>query len=116
MFEREISRGLFEKLVRRSSRGEEVNPGGVVAVATAIAFARGFLLCFMSIGVLTALALLLARNPGLSAHDYSLTLLVLEALGTGILFSVFVRRSGRRLLALAGGVAWALLVMNISHG
>jgi hypothetical protein len=57
----------------------------------------------------------LAGNPALSMRDYSLTLLILEALGAGVIFSVFVRKSGGRLLGFAGGIAWAFLVMNLSH-
>jgi mannose/fructose/N-acetylgalactosamine-specific phosphotransferase system component IIC len=115
MLEREINRKLFNRLVHRLNEGAEVNPERVVSLAVIIAFVRGFLVCLLAIGVLAAVAHLLAENPALSVRDYSLTLLILEALGTGVLFSVFIRRSGGRLLAFGGGIAWAFLIMNLSH-
>jgi mannose/fructose/N-acetylgalactosamine-specific phosphotransferase system component IIC len=113
MLEREIGRKLYSRSVRRLSDGQEINPERLVSLAVTIAFARGFLLCLLAIGVLTAVAHLLAENPALSMRDYSLTLLILEALGAGVLFSVFVRKSGGRLLGFAGGIAWAFLIMNL---
>jgi hypothetical protein len=113
MLEREIGRKLYSRSVRRLSDGQEINPERLVSLAVMIAFARGFLLCLLAIGVLAAVAHLLAENPALSMRDYSLTLLILEALGAGVLFSVFVRKSGGRLLGFAGGIAWAFLIMNL---
>jgi mannose/fructose/N-acetylgalactosamine-specific phosphotransferase system component IIC len=115
MLEREISRRLYNRHVRRLSDRQEISPERVVSLAVMVAFARGFLLCLGAIGMLAAVAHLLAENSALSMRDYSLTLLILEALGAGVLFSVFVRKSGGRLLGFAGGIAWAFLIMNLSH-
>jgi len=115
LIEREISRKLFRGFIRRASAGEKAFPERVVAAAVAIAFARGFILCLLALVALALIARLLARNPAFSARDYGLTLLIIEALGAGVLFSVFVRRSRTRVLAFAGGLVWAFLVMNLSQ-
>ncbi|MCX5800540.1 MAG: PTS sugar transporter subunit IIC [Candidatus Eisenbacteria bacterium] len=113
LLEREIGRRLFKRFVKNVNDGRDARPEKAVSLAVAIGFARGFLLCLLAMGALTPLALLLAENPGLSARDYSLTLLVLEALGVGVLFSVFVGRSRARLLTFGGGAAWAFLIMSV---
>jgi len=115
LMEREMSMKLFRGFLHRASAGEKASPERVVAVAVVMAFVRGFLLCLVALVVLALIAALLARNPVFVARDYGLTILILEGLGAGVLFSVFVRRSKMRVLAFAGGVVWAFLVMNLSH-
>jgi len=116
ILEREINAKLFKNIVRRVGDGQEVYPERTVLIALMIGFARGFIACLVAMGVLALVASVLARNPALFERDYSLTLLVLEALGVGVLFSVFVGRSRGRLLGFAGGMAWALVIINLFHG
>ena len=115
MLEREISGWLFRRLVHRVSSGQVGCPERTVPLAVIFAFARGFLLCLLAIGVLALAVSSLTDDSTLSIRDYSLTLLILEAVGAGVLFSVFVGKSRGRVLAFAGGIAGTFLVVSLFH-
>jgi len=113
ILERSVCRRLFRDVMRRISLGEAVRLEKTILVAIAIGFARGFFLCLAAIGILRVFVSLVQGHESLFNRDYSIVILALEALGVGVLISVFVGRSRGRLLGLVGCMLWALVLTNL---
>ncbi|MFH0777073.1 MAG: PTS sugar transporter subunit IIC [Candidatus Eisenbacteria bacterium] len=114
MLEREGNRRLFRAMLSRFEKGENVDPAGLSAAGLTLAFVRGALLCLGASLALSLVAGALLKSTFLSERDYSRVLMVIEAMGAGVLFSVFVRRAKGRALSLVVGAVLAVLAGRLA--
>ncbi|MBN1503702.1 MAG: PTS sugar transporter subunit IIC [Candidatus Eisenbacteria bacterium] len=113
MLERELNRRLFARFLTRLKTGRVGDPGGVQLAGAALAFSRGFALCLVAIGLLTALTGPACRLAPPAACTGAHATVLVGALGVGVLFNTFVRRSRTRLAAFAGGLVFAFLLRDV---
>jgi len=113
MFERELNRRLFARFLSRLRAGRAAGPGSVQLSGVALAFTRGFVLCFLAVAVLAAVSGPVGRLASSCVPTDTHALVLMGGMGAGVIFNTFVRRSRSRLAAFAGGVVFAFLLRNV---
>ncbi len=114
VLERELNRRLFEGLKHRLRQGERAGPERVQFMSVLLAFSRGLLLCLAAVAVLGPVSSRVAGLNSLSEVGCSKVIVLSGAIGVGVLFNTFVKRTASRLVLFGVGVLFALVLRSAS--